>query len=358
MRALILAGGTGTRLRPFTHSTPKQLMPVANRPVLVHCLDNVRRAGMTEAGIVVSTGRSGEQIRAALGDGEAFGMRLTYIPQEAPLGLAHCVAIARPFLGDEDFVLYLGDNMLPDGIAGAIAGFAARKPDAGVLVTKVADPRQFGVVEFDGDGNVVNLVEKPQRPNSALALIGVYFFTARIHASVHRIRPSGRGELEIADAIVDLLRTGGTVVAEEYGGYWKDTGTVEDLLACNRTLLDGMPADVGGYLDRHSRISGAVVVERGASIIRSRLTGPAIIGAGAVITDSRIGPYTAVGGGCRISGADIADSIVLADAKIHAVPGIRDSLIGRSADLRVAAARSGHRLLVGDHARVEVAAAS
>jgi glucose-1-phosphate thymidylyltransferase len=356
MRALVLAGGTGTRLRPFTYSLPKQLVPVANKPVLVHCLENIRELGVEEVGIIV--GDRADQIREVIGDGSAYGLRVTYIPQSAPLGLAHCVSIAAPFLGDEDFVMYLGDNVLVGGLAEAGERFRASGSPARILVTKVADPRQYGVAELDEAGRVTALVEKPQQPRSDLAMIGVYFFTRAIHDAVARIRPSKRGELEITDAIADLLANGDQVDAEEYTGYWKDTGTVADLLDCNRLLLDGTANAIGGTVDAETVVQGPVVIEPGATVVRSRLVGPLTVAAGSVIEDSYLGPYTSVGRDCRIAGAGIEDSIILEGARVREVTGIRSSLIGRWALIGGAARPAPqHRILVGDHADLEVAVA-
>ncbi|WP_433170063.1 glucose-1-phosphate thymidylyltransferase [Actinoallomurus sp. CA-150999] len=349
MKALVLAGGTGSRLRPLTYSIPKQLVPVANKPVLVHGLETIREIGVTEIGMIV--GGQGDQIRAALGDGSDLGVKITYIRQDAPLGLAHCVGIARDFLGDDDFVMYLGDNVLDGGIVDAAEEFTTLRPDAAVLVIKVDDPTQYGVAELDTEGRVTALVEKPQNPRSDLALMGVYFFTPAIHESVRRIKPSRRGELEITDAIQDLLDRGLTVTAQQYPGYWKDTGNAEDLLDCNRMLLSATRADVAGDVDEHSIIEGGVVVLPGARIIKSYIEGPAIIGAGTVVSDCHLGPYVSVGGDCALSSTGIADSIVLDGAVIDSVKGIRGSVIGRWAHVRT----GDHRLFVGDHARVEVA---
>ncbi|WP_225102161.1 glucose-1-phosphate thymidylyltransferase [Streptomyces sp. CoH27] len=355
MKALILSGGTGTRLRPFTYSIPKQLVPVANKPVLLHCLENVRDMGVTDVGVIV--GGQEEQIRAAVGDGSELGLEITYIPQALPLGLAHCVLIARDFLGDDDFVMYLGDNMLVGGTAEAAEAFRKERPDAGLLVTEVADPRQFGVAEIDADGRVVALAEKPRFPRSNLALIGVYFFTPAIHEAVARLKPSARGELEITDAVQHLVERGHHVTAERFTGYWKDTGNVDDMLDCNRVLLNGLRSggDRAG-VDRNSVILGEVVLGPGARIIGSRLEGPIVVGAGTVIRDSHIGPHTAVGRDCELSGTGIANSIVLDGASIRDVQDIHGSLIGRWADVQAGASRPRRRLLVGDHSRISLPA--
>ncbi|MEU3823952.1 glucose-1-phosphate thymidylyltransferase [Streptomyces sp. SID486] len=353
MKALILSGGMGTRLRPFTYSMPKQLVPVANKPILVHCLENVRAIGVEDVAVVV--GDRGPEIRAVVGDGSAYGLNITYLRQEAPLGLAHAVSIAEEFLGDDDFVMYLGDNVLAEGIAESARAFHAGRPAAQLLLTKVADPRAYGVAEVDAEGRVLALVEKPQQPRSDLAVIGVYFFTAAVHDAVRAIEPSARGELEITDAIQYLVERGDRVVADEYAGYWKDTGSPDDLLDCNRLLLGRLGHGVHGQVDAASTVEGPVLVEAGAVVERSRLVGPLIVGAGSVVRDSELGPYTALGRDCALDGAGIGDSIVLDGVSIQNVRGLSGSIIGRSAAVRGGEA-AGRRLIIGDHTRAEVAA--
>lgn len=355
MKALVLSGGTGTRLRPFSYSMPKQLIPIMNKPVLEHVLENIRALGVTEVGIIV--GDRENEIRAAVGDGSRFGLDLTYLPQERPLGLAHCVILARDFLASDDFVMYLGDNMLPDGVTGIAREFAATRPAAHVVVHKVEDPRAFGVVERDADGRVERLVEKPQQPRSDLALIGVYFFTPAIHEAVTAIRPSARGELEITDAVQWLVEHGAVVTASEYQGYWKDTGRVEDVLECNRRLLDGLRPSVLGEVDEDSVLVGAVVVEPGARIVRSRVEGPVVIGAGTLVEDSHVGPHTSIGRDCILRRTRLDYSIALDGSTVCEVRGLHGSLIGRAASVGPAQEGSDrHRLVVGDHTRIEVAA--
>lgn len=354
MKALVLSGGTGVRLRPFSYSMPKQLIPVAGKPILEHVLDNVRQAGVEEVGIVV--GDTGPAIADVIGDGTRFGLRVSYLRQDKPLGLAHCVRLARDFLGEDDFLMYLGDNMLPDGVRDIADEFRRRRPAAHVVVQKVADPRSFGVAELDDGGRVLRVVEKPQHPRSDLAVMGVYFFTAAIHRAAAAVRPSARGELEITDAIQWLVEHDFEVRASEYAGYWRDAGRVEDVLECNRRILRDLRHEVAGQVDAASRLTGPVVVGPGARVIRSRIDGPAIIGAGTLVEDSRIGPDTAIGEGCVLSGTRVADSIVLDGATITGTPGLRGSFVGRSA----AVAPGGddgvhHRLVVGDHTRVELA---
>lgn len=355
MKALVLAGGSGTRLRPFSHSMPKQLIPIANKPVLEYVLENIRELGVTEVGVIV--GDRGPQIAAALGDGSRLGLRLTFIEQDAPRGLAHTVAIARDFLADGDFVMYLGDNMLPDGIRETAEQFAAHRPAAQLLVRKVADPSAYGVAELGPDGEVLRLVEKPARPRSDLALIGVYFFTPAIHEAVAAIGPSARGELEITDAVQWLVSSGAVVRAGEYGGYWKDTGSVADVLECNRKLLDDIVSGVAGEVDAASELRGPVIIGAGARVTGSRIEGPVIVGAGSVVENCHIGPHTAIGRDCVLRDTRIEYSITLDGATVTQVRGLRGSLIGRAATVDARAEGADHHcLVVGDHARIEVAA--
>jgi glucose-1-phosphate thymidylyltransferase len=334
---------------------PKQLIPIANTPVLVHVLRGVRELGVTEVGVIV--GDRGPEIEAVLGDGSRLGLRITYIPQDAPRGLAHTVSIARDFLGDDDFVMYLGDNMLPDGVVGIAEEFTTHRPAAQVVVHKVPDPRSFGVAELGPDGEVLRLVEKPQEPRSDMALIGVYFFTPAIHKAVEAIEPSARGELEITDAIQWLVSSGADVRASRYDGYWKDTGKVEDVLECNRHYLDGLSRRVDGHVDAGSVLVGQVVVEVGARILRSRVEGPVIIGPGTVVEESHVGPHTSIGRDCLVTDSRLENSIALDEASVTGVHGLRDSLIGRAASVGTTGRGTDHHcLVVGDHTRVEVAA--
>ncbi|MCH0542313.1 glucose-1-phosphate thymidylyltransferase [Streptomyces sp. MUM 203J] len=355
MKALVLSGGAGTRLRPLSYSMPKQLVPIANKPVLAHVLQNIKDLGVKEIGVIV--GDWAPEIADVMGDGAQCGTRVTYIRQDQPRGLAHCVEIARDFLGDDDFVMYLGDNMLPDGITSIAEEFRANRPTAQVVVHKVPDPRAFGVVELDAEGGVERLVEKPRQPRSDLALIGVYFFTPAIHEAVASIEPSARGELEITDAIQWLVENGADVRASEYDGYWKDTGNVDDVLECNAHLLDRMDAHIAGEVDEHSVVDDQVVVGAGARIVRSRVRGPAIIAENTVVEDSDIGPYTSIGRDCELRSSTVSGSIVLDRARISHVRNLRDSLIGRDATVGTGELNvPHHRLVVGDFTRVEVAA--
>ncbi|HYB46193.1 MAG TPA: glucose-1-phosphate thymidylyltransferase, partial [Streptosporangiaceae bacterium] len=261
MKALVLAGGSGTRLRPITHTSAKQLVPVANKPVLFYGLEAIRDVGITEVGIVV--GDTAPAIQSAVGDGGAFGLRVTYIRQPAPLGLAHAVLVAREFLGDDDFVMYLGDNFIVGGIAELVEEFRASRPDAHIMLTAVEDPRQFGVAELDSTGQVIGLEEKPERPRSNLALVGVYLFTPAVHEAVAALTPSRRGELEITEAVEDLMATGHKVTSTIISGYWKDTGNVADMLEVNRMVLESIEPRCDGVADAASELIGRVAVEAG-----------------------------------------------------------------------------------------------
>lgn len=351
MKALVLSRGAGTRLRPAGYSLPRHLVPVANKPVAEHVVENLRDIGITEIGMVVGEGE--HEVCEVFGDGAHLGVSITYVRQDVALGLAHSVRVARPFLGDDDFVMYLCDNVVAEGIGQIADEFALLRPSAHVLVDKVEDPRRYGVAEVDENSRVTRLIEQPQEPRSDLALIGVYFFTPAIHAAVDAIEPSWRGEFEITDALQWLVTHERDVRARICSGFWKDTGTVEDVLECNRELLMGLRTDIQGTVDAESRLIGEVVVEEGARVVRSCIVGPAIIGPGTLVEESVVGPYTSIGADCRITESGVADSIVLNEATVHNVSGIETSLIGRRA--RVGSARQ-HRLVVGDGAHVDVAA--
>ncbi|MFJ3932259.1 glucose-1-phosphate thymidylyltransferase [Streptomyces sp. NPDC090029] len=352
MKALVLAGGSGSRLRPITHTSAKQLVPVANKPVLFYGLESIAEAGIREVGLVV--GDRATEIENAVGDGSRFGLDVTYLPQEAPLGLAHAVGVARDYLGEDDFVMYLGDNFIVGGITGLVERFRVNRPDAQIMLTRVGDPRAFGVVELDARGRVVGLEEKPRRPRSDLALVGVYLFTSRVHEAVRRLTPSRRGELEITDAIQELVNSGCRVDATLVSGYWKDTGNVADMLEVNRLVLDGVEADCAGEV-QESELIGRVVVEKGAVVTGSRIVGPVVIAAGALIQDSYIGPFTSVDGDCRVVDSEVEYSIVLRGASLSGVRRVERSLIGRDVEVSsTPGVLRAHRLVLGDHSKVQV----
>jgi glucose-1-phosphate thymidylyltransferase len=353
VKALVLAGGSGRRLRPITHTYAKQLVPVANKPVLFYGLEAIRDAGITEAGVVV--GDTAAAIQAAVGDGSRFGLNVTYIRQSAPLGLAHAVLVAREFLGGDDFVMYLGDNFIVGGITPLVKEFQASRPDAQILLTRVADPRQFGVAQLGEAGQVTGLEEKPRRPKSDLALVGVYIFTPAVHEAVQHLKPSRRGELEITEALQWLIDQGRKVASTTISGYWKDTGNVADMLEVNRMVLEGLDRQVCGAVDGRSELIGRVTVEPGAAVAGSRIVGPVIIGRGTRVSGSYLGPFTSVAENCVIADSEIEYSIVLRGASIQGVRRIEASLIGHEVVVtpspRVPRA---HRLILGDHSKVQI----
>lgn len=357
MKALILAGGAGTRLRPITHTSAKQLVPVANKPILFYGLEAIVSAGITEIGIIVGDTR--DEVMSAVGDGSQWGASVTYIPQDEPLGLAHCVLIAQDFLGDDDFVMYLGDNLLEQDLAAFVHAFeeARRGPEppaAQILLKQVPDPHRFGIAELDGRGHVVRLVEKPTEPASDLALVGVYLFDRNIQDAVRAITPSMRGELEITDAIQWLVDQGMRVRCELLTGWWIDTGKLTPLLEANRLLLEVIEPRLDGDVDAASSIDGRVVVQEGAQVRNSILRGPLIIGRNASITNSFIGPFSAIGDGCEILNSEVEHSVIMERSRIIDITRLEDSLIGREAEVTRSQKRPrALRLMVGDHCQID-----
>src|SRR5437016_7282023 len=326
LKGLILSGGKGTRLRPITHTSAKQLVPVANKPVLFYGIESLAEAGIRDIGIIIAP-ETGAEIREAAGDGGRFGASITYIEQDEPRGLAHAVITAEDFLGDSPFVMYLGDNLLRDGIVELVTQFRSQQPDALILLTQVPDPENYGVAELDGD-RVARLVEKPKDPSSDLALVGVYMFTPPILEAARAIQPSWRGELEITDAIQHLIDAGMTVDPHIVRGWWKDTGQVQDMLDANRLILDDLEERIEGELV-DSRVEGRVVVEKGARLERATVRGPAIIVRDARLVDAYIGPYCAVGDNVTIERAELEHSIVLEGSSVRDLEGrLEASLIG------------------------------
>ena len=353
MKALVLSGGSGSRLRPITHTSAKQLVPVANKPVLFYGLEAIQDAGITDVGIVV--GETEPAIRDAVGDGAAFGLNVAYLRQEAPRGLAHAVLIARDFLGDDDFVMYLGDNFIVGGIAGLVDEFRSGRPDAQIMLTSVPDPRQFGVAELDTAGEVIGLEEKPREPKSDLALVGVYIFTPAVHEAVAELKPSWRGELEITEAIQWLIDHGRKVRSTTITGYWKDTGNVADMLEVNRMVLEGLEPACSGEVDAETELIGRVAIGSGAQISGCRIVGPVVIGAGTRVSGSYIGPFTSVERDCVIADSEIEYSIVLRGASIKGVRRIEASLIGHEVEVTPAPrVPKAHRLVLGDHSKVQI----
>jgi len=353
LKGLILSGGKGTRLRPITHTSAKQLIPVANRPVLFYGIQAMADAGIEEVGIIIAP-ETGPEIQEVAGDGSRFGVRITYITQDEPAGLAHAVLTAEPFLGDAPFVMYLGDNLLQGGIQELVAAFTASAPDALILLTPVEDPEHYGVAELE-EGRVVALAEKPPEPKTNLALVGVYMFTAGIHDAARAIAPSARGELEITDAIQHLVDTGRRVEPHVVRGWWKDTGRLADMLEANRLILDVIEKRVEGNLT-DSQVDGRVVIEVGATLVRATVRGPAVIGAGAHLEDCYVGPYSAIGEGCVVERAEVEHSILLAGSEVRGLDGrMESSLLGRNVKIgRSARQPRAFRFMVGDNSEIEI----
>ena len=352
MRALVLSGGEGSRLRPITHTSAKQLIPIAGTPILFHALAAIRAAGITEVGVVVGP-PNGAEVREAVGDGSRWDLEVTFIEQEAPLGLAHAVMTARDFVAGRPFLMYLGDNVLPEGLTRFVQGFDRTGPDAQIFLARVPEPERFGVVVLDGE-RVVRLVEKPREFVSDLALVGVYLFRDSILEACDSLEPSWRGEYEITEAIQWLVDHGRTVRAEMVSGWWKDTGKPEDLLEANRMMLSLLETRIDGEVDDASTVEGAVVIGEGAKVTRSTLRGPVVIGPDSVIDASTIGPDVSLERGCRVDGSTVRDSIVMELCTIDRVEGLTSSILGRGAEVRRSEAGGAHRLIVGDHSRVEV----
>jgi glucose-1-phosphate thymidylyltransferase len=353
LKGLILSGGEGTRLRPITHTSAKQLVPVANKPVLFYGIEALVAAGVKDIGIVIAP-ETGSEIADAAGDGSDFGASISYVQQDAPLGLAHAVLTAEEFLQDGPFVMYLGDNLLRDGISDLVNAFRSSKPDALILLTRVPDPGNYGVAELDGE-RVVRLVEKPQDPPSDLALVGVYMFAPPIFEAARAIKPSGRGELEITDAIQWIVDGGKRVESHIVRGWWKDTGRLDDMLEANRLVLDVLERRIDGELFE-AQVDGRVVVEAGARLERATVRGPAIIGSDTSIVDAYIGPYCAVGDGVTIERAELEHSIVLSGSSVRDLEGrIEASLIGRNVRVgRSPALPRAYRFVVGDNAEIAI----
>ena len=354
MKGLILSGGKGTRMRPLTYTSAKQLIPVANKPVLAYAIEAIVAAGIEDIGIIVSPETGGE-IRECIGDGSRYGARIEYIEQAAPSGLAHAVLTAEPFLGTSPFVMYLGDNLLQHGITPLVEEYRSLDCNGEILLTRVPNPSQFGVAELDGT-KVVRLTEKPPEPKSDLALVGVYMFDENIFKAAKAIKPSKRGELEITDAIQWLLDNGYTVHPHIVKGWWKDTGKIEDMLEANRTVLDTFDQDIRGSVVGESQVEGKVMIEEGAQIIDSVVRGPAIIGKDARIEHAYVGPYTSIGNRCTIQHCEIENSIVLEGSSIGHVEGrIEASLIGKNVKIgRTHRKPAAYRFILGDNSEVGI----
>ena len=352
MKGLILSGGKGTRLYPLTYTSAKQLIPVANKPVLFRVIEAIRAAGITEIGIVV--GDTAEEIKRAVGRGGQWEVDITYIPQDAPLGLAHAVKISRDFLGDERFVMFLGDNVIQGGISPLIAQFANSSYNSQIVLTRVDQPEQYGVAELNTEGRIVRLIEKPKEPPSDLALVGIYMFDHHIFEAVNSISPSWRGELEITDAIQWLVEHDYNVYPYIHRGWWIDTGRPGDMLEANSLVLEELTPTIEGYVDRDSEVDSRVTVEKGAEIINSVVRGPAIIGQETRIVNAYVGPFTSIFHHCLLENAEISRSIVLEHSEIRNITRrIEDSLIGRHVVMHRSPIRPrAYKFTLGDHSQV------
>ncbi len=352
MKGLILTGGAGTRLRPLTHTGPKQLIPIANKPNVLYCLEDLREAGITDIGVILGDNQP-EKVRELLKDGEDHGVRITYIVQGAPKGIAHAVLCAEAFMGDEPFCVYLGDNVLKGGIRPMVEDFLAHRPEAEVLLCAVPNPEKFGVAELDGAGNIVSLVEKPKAPKSNLALVGIYLLRNNIFPIIRSLKPSWRNELEITEAIDRLRTQGGRVKAHIVTGWWKDTGKPEDILEANHLLLDDIDKRIDGTVAEGARIEGRVQLGKGSVVKEgSVIRGPAVIGRDCVIgPNTYVGPFTSIGDGSRLIEADIEASIVIGECLIEGTDKIVNSLIGRHTTIRSKGNRlpRGHQLVIGEN---------
>lgn len=352
MKGLILSGGQGTRLRPITFNRAKQLVPVANKPVLVRVIETIKEAGIDEIGIVI--GDTGPEIRQAIGQGKRWGVNITYIEQDSPRGLAHAVKISRDFLGDERFVMFLGDNVIEGGISELISEFAASEWNSQIVLTETDQPESYGIAELDDNRRIVRLVEKPRNPTSNLALVGIYMFDKHIYEAVNAIEPSWRGELEITDAIQWLVANGYDVYPYVHRGWWIDTGKAHDMIDANSRVLAELDHTIDGYVDRDSRVDHLVTVERGAEIINSVVRGPAIIGEDCRIINSYVGPFTSIYHHTVIEDSEVEHSIIMDQSRVVGIPNrIEDSIIGRDVEITFSPIKpKAYKLVLGDHSRV------
>ena len=351
MKALILSGGKGTRLRPLTFAMAKQLVPVANKPVIQYGLESIIEAGIEEIGVIV--GDTSEEIKQTLGTGEKWGVKITYIQQDQPLGLAHAVRTAQPFLQNDDFIMYLGDNLIKSPVKSLIEEFKKDKPAASILLTEVPNASDFGVAVME-NGKVVNLEEKPKNPKSNLALVGVYIFSRCIHGAIEKLRPSWRGEYEITEAIQNLIDDELTVKPYVIHGWWKDTGTVDSMLEANRIILEDLEEKIECSVDKNSKIQGRVSIPRSTVVMNSNILGPAIIGENCRIENSYIGPFTAVADHTELIDTEVQNSIILPDCKLENVQTrIESSLLGRGAQVnRCTSSPKSLNLVIGDSGSV------
>lgn len=355
MKALVLSGGKGTRLRPLTHTIAKQLIPVANKPIIHYVIDSIVKAGIRDIGVIIAP-ETGEDVKAVIGDGSRWGVNITFIMQDAPSGLAHAVKTGREFLGDDPFVMYLGDNLIGMDISGFLDEFRAEHTEAVILLKAVAEPQRFGVAEVNSKGEVVRLIEKPKNPPSNLALVGVYVFSPEIHKAIDRIKPSARGELEITDAIQNLITNGQKVKSHILESWWLDTGKKDDMLEANRVVLDEMiHTDIKGKIDAGSKIIGRVSIGENSFIENSEVRGPVIIGTGTVLRDTFVGPYTSIGNDCLLEKTSVEFSVILDSSKVVGIERLEESLVGKkSSIIRDGSPHKALRVHIGDDSEVRI----
>ncbi|MEM2178934.1 MAG: glucose-1-phosphate thymidylyltransferase [Candidatus Methanomethylicaceae archaeon] len=353
MRGIILHGGAGTRLRPLTFSGPKQLIPIANKPVSQYVLEDLISCGIKDIAIVLGE-IFPELVKEHYGNGSKFGVKITYIHQGKPLGIAHAISLCKEFIGEEKFIVYLGDNLLQNGIKSYLEKFIKEDYDAFILLKEVEDPTKFGVAQFDEKGNLIKLIEKPKIPPSKYALVGVYFFKPIIFDIIKDLKPSWRGEYEITDAIQIMLENKYKIGYDFVKGWWLDTGKKDDILYANVLILDEKAKyNIKGEIE-NSKIIGRVEIEERTKIINSEIRGPCIIGKDCLIQDSFIGPYTSVGNGTKIINSSIEHSIILENAFIKDVEKIDDSLIGKNSKLIKNKNRNILKLNIGDYSEIEI----
>jgi glucose-1-phosphate thymidylyltransferase len=352
LKGLVLSGGRGTRLRPLTYTVAKQLIPVANRPILHYVMQHLVEAQIRDVAVIISPETGGQVIDSL--DAANLPLDFTFIRQDEPLGLAHAVKVARPFLRHDPFVMYLGDNLIGTGIRDLVESFRESSTDGLVLLKEVQDPSRFGVAEISPDGQILRLTEKPKDPPSNLALVGVYLFRAVIHEAIEQIRPSWRGELEITDAIQKLIEMGRPVRSVVLQSWWLDTGKKDDLLEANRVVLDDfVQRDIRGTADGESRIVGRVLLEAGCVVRRSTIRGPAVVGSDALIEDAYVGPFTSIGRGCEIRRSSLEHCVLLDHVRLEGVRRLEDSVLGRGASVRrLGGNHEALRIMVGDDAEV------
>jgi glucose-1-phosphate thymidylyltransferase len=355
MKAIILSGGKGTRLRPLTYSGAKQLVPVANKPIIFYCIENIVSAGIKDVGIIIAP-ETGQEIKDTVGDGSRWGISIEYIVQDVPGGLAHAIKTARGFLAGSSFVMYLGDNLIGSRIDNFLNEFRSDSPDALILLKEVENPKQFGVAEVSAEGRVIRLIEKPESPPSNLALVGIYIFSSRIHDAIDRIRPSARGELEITDAIQELIDLGAPVKSFVLDMWWLDTGKKDDLLTANAIVLDEwLGEEINGDVDDESSILGRVSIGSGSRIINSKIRGPVIIGENTYIENSFIGPYSSIGDNVKIKKSSVEHSVIMNGSTMNDIERLEESLIGRNVTIsRNSTHHKALRLMLGDDSLVEV----